>query len=170
MDILYAPWRSAYASDVARAKKEGTDTDECVFCTNLAQNEDEKYFIFKRYKHCVVKLNLFPYNAGHLLVMPLAHHMYLDELAQEVRAEMMELISASRKILADVLDAQGANIGFNVGKVAGAGMPSHIHAHVLPRWSGDTNFLPLLAQTKQISFDLREVYQKLKPAFEKLII
>ena len=83
---------------------------------------------------------------------------------------MMELISASRKILADVLGAQGANIGFNVGKVAGAGMPAHVHAHVLPRWSGDTNFLPVLAQTKQISFDLREIFQKLKPAFNELTV
>jgi ATP adenylyltransferase len=89
-------------------------------------------------------------------------------MAQDARYEMMELITLSTEILKKALNAQGANIGFNIGKAAGAGIPSHVHMHILPRWFGDTNFLPLIAETKQVSIDLQEIYNQLVPHFQKI--
>ncbi len=168
MKHLYAPWRSEYTAEVSNGKTENAKRDECVFCSMIQKNNDEKHQIFGRFKHNIVMMNHFPYNAGHLLIIPFEHVSTLDQLPQEARIEMMELANASHKILKDVLGAQGINIGINIGKAAGAGIPAHIHMHVLPRFVGDTNFLPALAETKQISFDLNEMYQKLKPAFNKI--
>jgi ATP adenylyltransferase len=170
MKHLYAPWRSSYSAEVTNGKTEKTTEKECVFCQMFKDNNDEKHQILRRFKYNVVMMNHFPYNPGHILIIPLAHVPTLDKLPQEARVEMMELTSASQKILTDILDAHGVNIGINIGKAAGAGIPSHIHQHVLPRFFGDTNFLPALAETKQISFDLDEIYQKLKPAFDKITL
>ena len=165
MKRIYAPWRSKYAKDTGRTKQERTTKNECVFCKQLAQKNDTKSFILKRLKHNVIMLNRFPYNAGHLLIIPLDHKASLDRLSKSARTELMELISNSARILKESLNADGINIGLNIGKAGGAGIPSHIHFHVLPRWQGDTNFLPTLADTKQVSFDLNEMYKRLKKAF-----
>lgn len=166
MKILYAPWRSEYSTAVnSEAKKEDTSKENCVFCTQLQAHTDEKYWILKRYQHNYIMLNKYPYNAGHLLILPLEHHQNFEQLSRDARAELMELISLSTQVLQKALNAQGFNIGANLGKVAGAGIPSHLHMHVLPRWSGDTNFLPVLAETKQVSFDLQKMYERLKEAF-----
>ena len=130
--------------------------------------EDEKRFVLRRFKHCFVMLNLYPYNAGHLLIVPYLHEGQLSGLSSEARFELAELTMLSSQILRDELNAQGINIGMNLGRAAGAGIPSHVHQHVLPRWEGDTNFLATLADTKQISFDLHEIYKKLRPAFEQI--
>jgi len=167
MEYLYAPWRSAYTGDV-RSKESNVTADESVFCRKFNDGIDEQHFVLRRFKHVIVLLNLYPYNAGHLLIMPLAHCAALDDLDAETQTEMMWLTSKSSRILQDVLGAEGINIGLNLGKAAGAGVPSHLHMHVLPRWEGDSNFLPLLAETKQISFDLNKIYAKLKPAFDEL--
>ena len=168
MDRLYAPWRSAYAGEVKKSKGEAVDADECVFCDQLVQDTDAEHFILRRFSHVCVMLNRFPYNAGHLLILPHAHVKQLDELSREARMEIMELTTHSISILQEVLGAQGINFGANLGRVAGAGIPSHIHMHVLPRWHGDTNYLPLLADTKQVSFDLHEVYEKLREPFVQI--
>ncbi|MEX0940350.1 MAG: HIT domain-containing protein [Candidatus Babeliales bacterium] len=170
MEILYAPWRNKYVHKVLRGKSEDTLKEDCVFCTQLATNNDEKHFIFKRFKHHAIMLNLYPYNAGHLLIVSLEHKNCLKDISKQARAELIELTHESIIILQNVLEAQGINVGLNLGKAGGAGIPSHLHQHVLPRWLGDTNFLPLLAQTKQISVDLQELYKKLKPHFEALQI
>jgi len=167
MDYLYAPWRSAYTKDT-RSKEPNVPASECVFCSKFADGSDEQHFVLRRFGRTVVLLNLFPYNAGHLLIMPLEHCAELDDLDAETRSELMWLMSKSTRILKDVLGAEGLNIGLNLGKAAGAGVPAHLHIHVLPRWAGDTNFLPMLAQTKQISFDLNDIYMRLKPAFKEL--
>lgn len=169
MKVLYTPWRKQYAKQVV-GKQTETMAADCVFCQQVHQAQDEKHFIFRRYKHAYVVLNMYPYNAGHVMVLPIAHVASLDALSVPARAEIMELVSASTKIVREVLGAQAINVGINMGKEAGAGIPSHVHIHVLPRWQGDTNFLPVLFDTKTVSFDLREIYQKLKPAFEKLEI
>jgi len=168
MKFLYCPWRSSYAQTNGHAKKEETKKEECIFCTITQEDDDEKNFIIKRFKHNFVMLNRFPYNAGHVLITPYQHIAYLHDVEQQSRAELMELTARSTKIVMDVLEAHGVNVGCNFGKAAGAGIPSHYHIHVLPRWLGDTNFLPTLAQTKQISFDLHDIYRKLKPAFEAI--
>lgn len=168
MNILYAPWRSSYVTDTVRPREKQAN-DQCIFCMQFEdQSYDKKNFILKRYRRVAVMLNRYPYNDGHLLILPFNHVFQLHELDHETRHEMMELTSQSTKILQEVLECNGVNIGINLGKAAGAGLPQHLHTHVLPRWEGDTNWLPLLADTKQISVDLNHTYQELKPFFEKL--
>lgn len=163
MQILYAPWRSSYASSNDESKQEQTKKDECVFCTQLQDNNDEKYFILKRYKHCYIVLNKYPYNAGHLMVLPLNHEKSLESLSSDARHEMMDLTSQCVSIVERVLKTEGVNIGLNIGRASGAGIPSHLHMHILPRWHGDTNYLPALADVKVVSFDLKEIFDLLKP-------
>lgn len=165
MERLYAPWRSEYTSKTVRSKDPNATKDECIFCAIAADTNDEENFVLHRGKYNFTMLNRFPYNAGHLMVIPYAHTPDLDSLPQEERAELMEMLAHASSALKKTLNAEGINYGANQGKAAGAGIPSHLHFHVLPRWSGDTNFLPLLADTKQVSFDLNEMYKKLKLAF-----
>jgi len=119
-----------------------------------------------RFKYSFVMFNRYPYNGGHLMILPLAHKGELDTCTPETRREMMELINICISILKKELQPEGFNVGFNTGRAGGGGIPSHIHIHVLPRWESDTNFMPLLCQTKPISVDLREMYTKLKKAFD----
>lgn len=163
---MYAPWRSNYTTSEVRTKKEGIKKDECVFCEQFAENKDAKHFILKRFAHNAVMLNKFPYNTGHLLIIPFAHKATLDQLSKAARTELMELIAKSSHIVRTALKADGVNIGLNIGKESGSSIPSHLHVHVLPRWKGDTNFLPTLADTKQISVDLHDTYKQLKKAFK----
>jgi len=168
MKQLYAPWREIYSASLTHTKTESALTHDCVFCDSFNANRDEHHLIFRRFKHMVIMLNLFPYNAGHILILPIAHIANLDELCQEARYELIELTTHVTAIIKNILGSHGVNIGMNLGKAAGAGIPSHLHMHVLPRFMGDTNFLPVLADTKQISFDLHKIYQKLKPEFDKI--
>jgi|ERR1700733_11456029 ATP adenylyltransferase len=163
---LYAPWRSNYSQSTDKSKDENTSEQECIFCQQLQENNDTKNFILKRYKHCFVVLNKYPYNAGHLLVVPYAHAKSLADLDAAARTELMDIITATTALLQKELRAQGINIGLNLGKASGAGIPSHLHFHVLPRWIGDTNFLPALADTKVVSLDLVDLFNKLKTFFK----
>ncbi len=167
MKDLYAPWRSSYArAKDDQTRQETTQSNECVFCSFLKEKNDAQHFILKRYTHCFAILNKYPYNAGHLMVIPLAHAKNLHDLSSEARAEIMEITSLSVNIVQTELKADGINLGLNLGSAAGAGIPSHLHMHVLPRWHGDTNFLPALADIKIVSFNLKEIYDLLKPAFD----
>jgi ATP adenylyltransferase len=162
MQKIYAPWRAAYIKDAVKKEKKG-----CVFCTQLSDTtKDAEYFILQRYEHCAVMLNLYPYNAGHLMVIPYAHQSKLEKLPQEARAEMMEAVSTACTLLTQTLKAESLNIGINFGASAGGGIPEHLHIHVLPRWNGDTNFMPLLCDTKPISTDLQEIFELLKNAYQ----
>lgn len=165
MKRLYAPWRSEYATKISREKKVKTSSKDCVFCTIIKEKKDEKNFVLKRYKSCILMLNRYPYNAGHLLVLPIAHKKDLTELDASARAEIMEVMANATEMVQKFGGAHGINIGMNLGKAAGAGIPSHLHVHILPRYNGDTNFLPLLADTKQVSFDLHKVYDVMKTWF-----
>jgi len=140
----------------------------CVFCKQFSETQDEKYYILKRNNNTVVILNLYPYNAGHLMVIPLEHESELENLALEVQSEMISTASQSIELLKKTMEPHGFNVGFNLGKTGGAGIPSHLHMHIVPRWNGDTNFLPVIGDTKAVSLDLNEVYQLLKKAFDKL--
>lgn len=168
MNKLYAPWRADYTTGSAHKNSEGQPQNECVFCRQIASQEDERYFILKRFANHTIMLNLYPYNAGHLLIVSNAHIASLQELNQEARAELMELTTLCVDILKKALDAHGINIGLNLGKAAGAGIPSHLHMHVLPRFTGDTNFMPTIADTKVISFNLNSIYKKLHQHFTNL--
>jgi ATP adenylyltransferase len=168
MKRLYAPWRGKYTTKVVNEIPEKISEKDCIFCKQLKENNDDNYFILHRFKHMVVMLNFYPYNAGHIMILPLQHVPDLNDLSVEARAELMELTNHAVEIVKRELNAHGVNVGINLGKAAGAGLPSHLHVHVLPRWRGDANFLPLLAGTKPISVDLHEMYAKLKPHFTKL--
>ena len=169
MKFLYAPWRNKYATSITEAKKETTQESACVFCTiNKEKDHDREHFVLRRFNHHYIMFNRYPYNAGHLLVISYKHTGLLEELTQEARAELMELTTKSLSILKQQINADGFNVGLNLGKAGGAGIPSHLHVHVLPRFIGDTNFLPTIGETKQISFDLNKIYEQLKPEFDRL--
>ncbi len=170
MKDLYAPWRSPYSKSLSKSKQEAAQKNECVFCVQCKDTHDAKNFILKRYKHWIVLLNKYPYNAGHLLIVSFEHKKSLDQMPKAARAELLEITALAIPILEKKLETDGINVGLNLGKASGAGIPSHLHLHILPRWSVDTNFLPALADTKVISFDLKEMYALLEPAFKKNIL
>jgi ATP adenylyltransferase len=167
--MLYAPWRDKYINSCSQKLNKSGEC--CVFCEIWnAKGKDEETYVLARYKHAMVLLNAYPYSGGHLLVVPSAHVSDLDACSAEVRSEIMEIVSASCAILKKELCAMGVNIGMNIGKSAGAGIPNHIHVHLVPRWEGDTNFLPIIGKVKQISVDLERVYNQLKEPFKKIQI
>jgi ATP adenylyltransferase len=161
MDKLYTPWRSEYVGSHDKP-------DECVFCTMFQQTDDEQNLILRRFTNIVAILNKFPYNAGHIMLLPKIHVASIDELDSATRLELMDITNESIKILQKTLKCDAINAGLNLGKAAGGSQPGHLHLHILPRWTGDTNFLATLADTKIISFNLREVCAKLRPEFEKI--
>jgi ATP adenylyltransferase len=157
VDHLWAPWRLAY---VATAKAPVAD-DPCFICQALAANEDRANLVALRTPRSVVMLNLFPYNNGHLLVAPRAHKGRLDELTSEELLEVMETLRRMVGVLDDLMHPDGYNIGLNLGRAAGAGLPGHLHWHIVPRWHGDTNFMPVLGDVKVIVQALDTLYELL---------
>lgn len=168
MDTLYAPWREKYI--ICQDDKQQKRTSACVFCIPDKQDPVKNGCLLKQFAHVSVLLNLYPYNAGHLLITPRSHVTFLHELPEPELIDMMKLTALGAKILQDALGAHGVNVGMNLGAVAGAGIPGHLHMHLVPRWPGDTNFMPVIGQTKQISIDMQRVYNDLLPHFEKLEI
>ncbi len=157
---IWAPWRLAYVKDAAK-------NEECIFCTKPAEGDDEATFVVHRGERCFVILNTFPYTNGHLMVAPFEHVAALEQLDEESVAEMMALAQRAIRILGDAYGPDGYNVGVNQGRVAGAGMESHIHLHVVPRWGGDTNFMPVLADTRVMPQSLEDSYAALKAGFER---
>ena len=170
MKSLYAPWRTTYAQHDERSNKDGPLENDCPFCQQMKTEDDARYFILKRCTYVYVVFNKFPYNSGHLLIIPYEHVDSLDKLSKEARIECMELANASILIVQDFLKTHGFNVGINMGKAAGAGLPSHLHMHLLPRWYGDTSFLPTISDTKAVSIDLHQLYAQLRPLFQKIIL
>ena len=154
MKRLWAPWRSKY---VLNSSAEG-----CIFCTKPKEDKDDENFILLRGDKCFAIMNIYPYNNGHLMVAPYAHKASIEELNDEELAEMMKMVQRCVKALRKAYNPQGFNIGMNIGRVAGAGFEGHIHIHIVPRWNGDTNFMPVLADTKVVPISLDEVYKRLK--------
>ena len=158
MNTLYAPWRSSYIKKEKVGKKE---KEECPFCVAALSTQDAAHFVLSRNADVLVLLNKYPYNAGHLLIIPLVHCATLEGLSPKVRASMMEAATLWSEILKKELVCQGLNIGINLGVVSRGSIPDHLHMHVLPRWQGDTNFLATLADVKLISADLQTMYYML---------
>jgi ATP adenylyltransferase len=138
----------------------------CIFCDHLAAGDDDAAYILTRGPLAFALLNAYPYNTGHLMIAPLRHAGDLTELSEDERAELMELTSRSVAIVREAMNAEGFNIGTNLGAIAGAGVPGHVHVHVVPRWGGDTNFMPVVADTKVLPEMLAQTYAKLRPAFD----
>ena len=154
MDRLWAPWRLSY---VASAKPPG-EHDPCFICRGLAEKNDRENLVALRGSHSIAVLNRFPYNNGHLLVAPNAHKGELHELDAVEMLEMQQTIARLVGILRDMMKPDGFNIGLNLGNAAGAGLPGHLHWHIVPRWNGDTNFMPVLTDTRVIVQSLDEFY------------
>lgn len=157
---IWAPWRFAYVRDASK-----DDAAGCIFCTKPAAGDDEANLIVHRGERCFVILNLFPYTNGHLMVAPFEHLAALPELDARTIAEMMALAQRAMLVLEEKYSPHGYNVGFNQGRVAGAGVEHHIHMHVVPRWGGDTNFMPVLADTRVMPQTLEQTYETLRGAF-----
>jgi ATP adenylyltransferase len=158
MDRLWAPWRAQYIRD---ASEQAEPDLGCFLCRGLASRDDRENLLVWRRAHSVVVLNRYPYNNGHLLVAPLAHRGTLGELSGADLVEPLETVQRMVAVLDRMLRPQGYNIGLNQGKSAGAGLPGHLHWHVVPRWDGDTNFMPVLGHAKVIVESLHEFYDRL---------
>ena len=161
MDRLWSPWRSRYiASGV------DSQSDECVFCRIARETDhDETNFVLHRGEHSFVVLNLYPYISGHLMVVPYLHTSELDSTPKPITDEMFDLTKRAQTALREVYKPAGFNLGMNLGAAAGAGIADHLHIHLLPRWSGDTNFMTTIGETRVLPEDLPTTYAKLRTEF-----
>ena len=150
MDRLWAPWRIGYIL--------GDKSSECIFCSKPAAGDDEAELILNRGPLSYVLMNAFPYNNGHLLVVPYEHIADISGLSEEQLVDMVHQAKAWVEVLRRAMLPDGFNVGFNIGRVAGAGIEEHVHLHIVPRWNGDTNFMPVLADTRVVPQSLRECY------------
>lgn len=158
MDRLWAPWRAQYITQA------GDPDPGCIFCQKLNDTHDEENLVLTRTDRCLVLMNLYPYNNGHLLVAPQRHVGELEAMNGDELRELMEVTRWMVRVLRRAMRPHGFNIGINVGRVAGAGIPGHLHIHIVPRWDGDTNFMPVLGEAKVISEDLAQTYRKIRQA------
>ena len=152
--VLYAPWRIGY---ILGKKLKG-----CLFCKLIKQKKDKKNLILERRDHCYVILNLFPYNNGHLMIVPYKHTSNLEDLDDNTLLEMNKIAQEYVIKMKKIMRAEGFNIGMNISRIAGAGIFEHLHMHIVPRWAGDNNFMPVIGNNKVISESLESVYKKLK--------
>lgn len=157
MDRLWAPWRMSYVS----APKPPAERDECFICRVLRERDDAANLIVERGERAVVIVNRFPYNNGHLLVAPHAHKPQLADLDAAEVAEIHATLVRMQARLQEKMNPEGFNVGLNLGKVAGAGLPGHLHWHIVPRWNGDTNFMPVLGDVRVIVQSLEAVRELL---------
>ena len=163
MDRLYTPWRYDYIKG-ASGEKTGHG-QSCVFCAISARGDDAATFILHRARLNFVVLNIYPYTSGHLMVVPFEHTADFAGLRKETSDELMDVAKRAQGILQEVYRPHGFNLGFNLGQAAGAGVTDHLHMHVLPRWSGDANFMTTVGETRVLPEDLRTTYERLRGKF-----
>ncbi len=161
MRHLWSPWRMKY---IAKEEKE----PGCVFCNALAAADGPHNLVVMRGQRAFVILNKFPYTSGHLMVAPLMHQPTFEALDAPTRAEIMELVTRFTTVLRQVYNPQAFNIGANLGEAAGAGVPGHVHMHIVPRWAGDTSFMTTLGKTRVLPEGLDDTYQRVHAAWEAL--
>ena len=160
MERLWAPWRLQY---VAKEKSGG-----CIFCEKPLDGDDRASYVVHRGTLSYVLLNAFPYNNGHIMVAPFAHIADLEELPPDTLHEMMDLAQLATRALKSSFNPDGLNLGFNLGAAAGAGIKDHLHLHLVPRWVGDTNFMPVVGDVRVIPESLEQTFDKLTEAFARL--
>ena len=158
MEQLWAPWRGKF---IESPKKDG-----CIFCDLPREGDDRKTLILYRGAEAFIIMNAYPYAAGHLMVAPFRHAARLSDLTQSEKGELFDLIARCEAVLTAAMKPEGFNIGFNLGKAAGAGVDQHLHCHIVPRWVGDTNFMPVIGATKVINQSLDDTYDRLKEYFK----
>jgi len=162
MSNIWAPWRMEFIEGL-REKPDG-----CIFCKLQEKGDDREQLVLSRSKNAYVVMNKYPYISGHLLIVPNGHKEKLTDLSAEEQADLMRLAAESVDILMVTLNAEGANCGVNIGRAGGAGVTDHVHMHVVPRWNGDTNFMPIMSDTRSMPEYLEQTYDKLIDGFKKL--
>ncbi|HEY3416879.1 MAG TPA: HIT domain-containing protein [Armatimonadota bacterium] len=160
---LHAPWRMEYVEKTVQP------SGECIFCEKPRQQCDQANYIVYRGEFNYVILNVFPYNSGHLMVIPYQHTADLTELPLATQAEMMRLTTLAVVALKRVMRPDGFNVGMNIGRPAGAGIADHLHLHIVPRWSGDTNFMPVIGNTRVLPESLERTWEKIRAAFLEVV-
>ena len=156
MKIISAGWRMEYI--------EKDDDGSCIFCRKTEASSDEDSFIVRRGKLAYIIMNVYPYTTGHLMVAPYRHVGRVSDLTGEESTEIMQLVAWGERVLRSALNPDGFNVGMNIGKCAGAGYPNHIHMHIVPRWEGDTNFMPVVSESKVLPETLSDTYSKIMKA------
>lgn len=165
MPQLWAPWRMTYIGDVDKVKDDG-----CFFCNAWNRQGSEKQtLLLGRGEKCLIMMNRYPYSCGHLMIAPARHFGYMEEATPEEGCELWRLTTLAKQALADAVSPHGFNIGINQGRVAGAGVLDHLHVHIVPRWSGDINFMPVFADVRVIPQALEETWEKLKPHIDQML-
>ena len=164
MKPIWAPWRMEYILD---EKRHDPSECSCAFCIGESESEDSERLVLWRGEHAFVIMNRFPYNNGHLLVAPYRHVADLCDLDDVENQEISRLICTCRLVVQEVMSPQGMNIGLNLGAAAGAGIADHLHWHLVPRWQGDTNFMPVVGETRVIPQHLVSTYELLSKAFKR---
>jgi ATP adenylyltransferase len=160
MDYLWSPWRYQYVS-------KSTPASGCIFCLKGSENRDKENYIVHRGAYNFVILNRYPYTAGHMMIAPYEHIATLEAAPEATLNEMMQLSRLAEIHLRALYNPQGFNLGMNLGEAAGAGVPGHIHLHMLPRWFGDTNFMTTVAETRVLPEPLEVTFERLKKAFDQ---
>ncbi|MDD5672845.1 MAG: HIT domain-containing protein [Chitinivibrionales bacterium] len=163
MDTLWAPWRMSYMKKLSDPPRNGV----CVFCQKNAEDNDAENLVLYKGKKSFVVMNLYPYTNGHLLIIPCNHTADFETLDQECWIEVWHLLALCKKVLTECLHPDGFNIGMNLGRSAGAGISDHLHWHIVPRWNGDNNFMPVLGGVRIMSQSLEDCYAMLLPYFKK---
>jgi ATP adenylyltransferase len=163
LERLWATWRMSYITSL------GQETGECVFCVLSGMEDGPENLVVHRGETCYIVLNLYPYNSGHAMVVPFRHVAELSGLVDAERGELLQLASVLEAALAESMNAQGFNVGMNLGRAGGAGIPGHVHLHVVPRWIGDTNFMPVVGQTKVVPEALADTYEKVRAGIGRVV-
>ena len=161
-ETLWAPWRLNYIVNAVDKDATNKPQADCFLCRYRDDTHDETNYVVDRSEHSLIVLNRFPYNNGHLLIAPREHKATLDELSDAEMLDLQQQLRRMVRLLTLVMGSEGFNIGLNLGRVAGAGLPGHLHWHIVPRWSGDVNFMPIVADTKVIPQSLDALYQLLR--------
>ncbi|MBI2988826.1 MAG: HIT domain-containing protein [Deltaproteobacteria bacterium] len=163
MKPIWAPWRMAYV-------EEGSEQSGCIFCEKLKATDARSSLLLTQTAHSLVMLNKYPYNSGHLLLAPKRHTDRLSDLLREEYDDLCDSLRSSVDVVLKVLKPGGVNLGMNLGRCAGAGVKDHLHWHVVPRWEGDTNFMPVVGEVRVISQHLLESYDRLSPFFREFLV
>ncbi len=161
MKRLWAPWRINYIRPDSKKKK------GCFFCQAIRSQEDQKHLILVRGKYCFAILNLYPYNNGHTMVVPNRHLDSIEKMSSDERLDWLNVTERVIRVLKKNMKSHGFNVGMNLGRAAGAGVPGHLHLHIVPRWEGDHNFMPVLGSSKVISESLKSAYQILSKGLKR---
>jgi len=165
MKNLWSPWRSKYIESFKDEQSDG----KCIFCEAVQKDiSDMNNLVIHKSKNAFVVMNLYPYNNGHLMIVPKRHIGSIEQITTEESHELMDEIILAEKVLQKIYSPQGFNIGANLGRAGGAGIEDHIHFHIVPRWNGDTNFMPAIGEVKVISQDLAETKKKLLAGYTEL--